>query len=289
MKYGIYYAYWEQEWEADYLYYIKKAAKLGFDILEIAATPLPDYSDAQLADLRACAADNGIILTVGHGPSGAQNLSSADPNVRANAKNFFIDLLKRLYKLDVHVIGGALYSYWPVDYTQPIDKKGDWGRSVESVREIAAVASDCGVDFCLEVLNRFENYLLNTAREGVDFMKQVGHPNVKVMLDTFHMNIEEDSIGGAIRTAGSLLGHFHTGECNRKVPGKGRVPWGEIGEALREIGYQGGVVMEPFVRMGGTVGSNIKVWRDISCDADEAKLDQDARDGLNFSRYMLED
>ncbi|MGE5606759.1 MAG: sugar phosphate isomerase/epimerase family protein [Bacteroidota bacterium] len=288
MKYGIYYAYWEQEWEADYKYYIEKAARLGFDILEIAASPLPEYSDKQLADLKACAADNGIILTVGHGPNPGQNLSSSDPKVRANAKAFFTDLLKRLYKMDIRIIGGALYSYWPVDYTQPIDKQGDWARSVESVHEIAGIAEDCGVNFCLEVLNRFENYLLNTAEEGVRFVKQVGHPNVKVMLDTFHMNIEEDSIGGAIRTAGAYLGHFHTGECNRRVPGKGRVPWREIGEALHDIGYQGGVVMEPFVRMGGTVGSNIKVWRDISCGADENKLDRDAQEALDFSRYMLE-
>lgn len=288
MKYGIYYAYWEQEWEADYKYYIEKAAGLGFDILEIAASPLLNYSNKQLNELKVCAAYNDIILTVGHGPSAEQNLSSADPDVRANAKKFFTELLKRLDKMDIHLIGGALYSYWPVDYTQPIDKKGDWERSVESVREIARVAEDCGVDFCLEVLNRFENYLINTAQEGVDFVKQVDHSSVKVMLDTFHMNIEEDSIGGAIRTAGKYLGHLHTGECNRKVPGKGRVPWNEISEALRDIGYSGGVVMEPFVKMGGTVGSNIKVWRDISGGADEDKLDRDARDALAFSRYMLE-
>lgn len=288
MKYGIYYAYWEQEWEADYRYYIKKAAALGFDILEIAASPLPNYSDSQLAELKACAADSGILLTAGHGPNAGQNLSSPDPAVRANAKAFFTDLLKRLYKLDIHTIGGALYSYWPVDYARPVDKKGDWGRSVESVGEIAKVAEDCGVKFCLEVLNRFENYLLNTAEEGVEFVKQVDHPSVKVMLDTFHMNIEEDSIGGAIRTAGNYLGHFHTGECNRKVPGKGRTPWREIGEALHDIGYNGGVVMEPFVRMGGKVGSDIKVWRDISRGASEDQLDSDARDALNFSRYMLE-
>lgn len=288
MKFGIYYAYWEQEWEADYRYYIEKAARLGFDILEIAATPLSGYSDKQLAELKACAAENGIILTAGHGPSAEQNLSSSDPAVRANAKIFFTDLLKRLYKMDIHLIGGAIYSYWPVDYTRPIDKIGDWERSVESVREIARVAEDCGVNYCLEVLNRFENYLINTAKEGVDFVKQVDHPSVKVMLDTFHMNIEEDGIGGAIRTAGAYLGHLHTGECNRRVPGKGRVPWNEIGEALHDIGYHGGIVMEPFVRMGGTVGSNIKVWRDISCGADEAQLDTDAHHALHFSRYMLE-
>jgi D-psicose/D-tagatose/L-ribulose 3-epimerase len=98
MKHGIYYAYWEHEWKADYTKYIEKVAKLGFDILEIAATPLVDYSDNQLAELKKCAGDNGIILTVNHGPSPEQNLSSADPDIRANAKAFFTDLLQRINK-----------------------------------------------------------------------------------------------------------------------------------------------------------------------------------------------
>ena len=137
------------------------------------------------------------------------------------------------------------------------------------------------------MLNRFENHVLNTAAEGVAFVREVGKPNVKVMLDTFHMNIEEDSFGQAIRTAGPLLGHFHTGEANRRVPGKGRLPWREIGDALREIGYGGAVVMEPFVKMGGGIGRDIKVFRDLSDNADEARMDEDARQGLMFSRYVL--
>lgn len=287
MEHGIYYAYWEQEWAADYLLYIEKAARLGFDILEIAATPLTAYTDRQIYDIRSCAADNGIRLTCGHGPKPAQNLASPDPAIRTGARVFYTDLLRRLEKMDIHLIGGGIYSYWPVDYSKPVDKAGDWGRSVEGVRDIAAIAAECGVLYCLEVLNRFEGYLLNTAEEGVAFTGQVGHPNVKIMLDTFHMNIEEDSIGGAIRTAGPALGHFHTGECNRRLPGKGRMPWWEIGEALRDIRYPGAVVMEPFVRMGGTVGSDIKVWRDMSCGADASQLDADARDALRFSRYIL--
>ena len=196
-------------------------------------------------------------------------------------------MLNRLYKLNIKTIGGALYSYWPVDYTKKIDKTGDRQRSIEGVRDIAKVAEECGVNYCLEALNRFENYLINTAVEAVEFVKQVDNPNVKVMLDTFHMNIEEDSIGGAIRTAGKYLGHFHTGECNRRVPGRGRTPWREIAEALNDIGYEGGVVMEPFVKMGGTVGSDIKVWRDLSAGADEEMMDEEARAGLEFSRFML--
>ena len=102
------------------------------------------------------------------------------------------------------------------------------------------------------------------------------------------MNIEETSIAGAIRTAGSLLGHLHTGECNRMVPGKGRTPWREIGEALRDIQYDGTVVMEPFVAMGGQVGKDIHIWHDISRGATEAQLDKDAQDAVTFQRYMLE-
>ena len=111
-----------------------------------------------------------------------------------------------------------------------------------------------------------------------------GGPNVKVMLDCFHMNIEEDSMGGAIRYAGDHLGHFHIGETNRKVPGKGRMPWDEMAQALRDIHYQGYVVMEPFVKMGGGVGSDIKIWRDLSDGADEAQLDADIAESARFVR-----
>jgi D-psicose/D-tagatose/L-ribulose 3-epimerase len=287
MKFGIYYAYWEKEWYGDYIYYIEKVARLGFDILEIAAHQILKYSDTELSQIKACAAHNGITLTAGIGPTYEQNLSSPDASIRANGKAFFTEVFEYLHKLDIHTIGGALYSYWPIDYTKHVDKKGDWERGVASIQEVSRIAEEYGIVLCLEVLNRFENHIMNTAEEGVAFVKQVDRPNVKVMLDTFHMNIEEDSIGGAIRTAGSLLGHLHTGECNRRVPGKGRIPWKEIGEALREINYTGGIVMEPFVMMGGTVGSQIKVWRDLSNGADEAMLDKDALDALNFSRHMM--
>jgi D-psicose/D-tagatose/L-ribulose 3-epimerase len=287
MKHGIFSAFWEKEWTGNFPYYIEKVAGLGFDILEIAVQQIDKYGDRQLAEIRKCSKDNGIILTAGIGPSPDKDLSSPDPAVREAGAVFFKEMLSRLGKLDVHIIGGALYSYWPVDYSKPVDKEGDRARGIKGISGVADYANDLGIDLCLEVLNRFENHVLNTAAEGVSFVTEVGKPNVKVMLDTFHMNIEEDSIGGAIRTAGPLLGHFHTGECNRRVPGRGRMPWREIGEALRDIRYDRAVVMEPFIRMGGAVGSDIKVWRDLSEGATEAQMDTEARDALVFSRYML--
>lgn len=287
MRHGIYYAYWEKEWAAGYEYYVDKVARLGFDILEVGAAPLPDYTPEQIRSLKSCAQNNGIELTAGYGPTFDHNMSSSDPSIVKNAIEWYKRLFDVMGQLDIHLIGGALYSYWPVNFDNA-DKAEDWKRSVEGMRILAPIAAQYGINMGMEVLNRFENHILNTAEEGVAFVKEVNEDNVKVMLDTFHMNIEETSISEAIRTAGSLLGHFHTGECNRKVPGKGRTPWREIGEALKAVGYDGTVVMEPFVRMGGQVGKDIHVWRDISRGATEEQLDRDAQDAVTFQRYMLD-
>ena len=287
MKFGIYYSFWEQDWGADCLRYVEKVARLGFDVVEIAAHHLNSFAPAHIAEIGRAARDNGIALTAGLGPSPQKNLAAADPAIRKAGRAFFEETLENLGKLDIHVLGGALHSYWPVDYSKPVDKAGDRARGLEGIASLADFAADHGVNLCLEVLNRFENHVLNTAEEGVAFVKEVGKPNVKVMLDTFHMNIEEDSFGAAIRTAGPLLGHFHTGENNRRPPGRGRLPWHEIGTALRAIGYDGAVVMEPFVKMGGEVGRDIRVWRDLSGGADEAAMDEAARQALIFSRYVL--
>ncbi len=287
MKYGIYYAYWEQEWSADYLKYIEKVAKLGFDILEIGAAPLADYSEKKIKDIDKCAKENGITLTVGYGPTFEHNVGSSDKTIRTGALDWYKKTFEAMAVMDAHLIGGALYSYWPMDFSKA-DKSEDLKNSVDGVRMLADLAKNYDIVLGMEVLNRFENHILNTAKEGVDFVKKVDMDNVKVMLDTFHMNIEEESIAAAIRTAGKLLGHFHTGECNRMVPGKGRMPWREIGEALRDIHYDGAVVMEPFVKMGGQVGKDIKVWRDISNNASENDLDIDAKKALEFQKYMFE-
>lgn len=294
MQHGIYYAYWEREWGGDYKRYIRKAAELGFDILEIAAGPLPEYTEGELAGLRKCAEEYGIRLTVGYGPAPENNIASADSKVREHALEFYKDLFWRMEKINATLIGGAIYSCWPIDYSKPVDKKSDWERGIEGISKLGRLGLDYGIEMIgMEVLNRFENHVLNTSKEGVEFVRSVRQlepkaVNVKVMLDTFHMNIEEQSIGNAIRAAGDLLGHFHTGECNRMVPGQGRTPWREIRDALHDVGYDGAVVMEPFVIPGGTVGKDIRVWRNIVEDTTEEALDRDAKEALEFQRYMLD-
>ncbi len=287
MKYGIYFAYWEKEWNTEIVPYIRKVKELGFDILEISCASLVHTSAQELQILKETAADNGVILTAGYGPGPSENLASPDPAIVENAITFYTDILQKLEYLQIHTIGGGIYSYWPVDYTRPIDKPADWARSVTNVRKVGQIAEGCGVHYCLEVLNRFEGYLLNTAEEAKQFVEEVGLDSVMIMLDTFHMNIEEDNMADAIRLAGNKLGHFHVGENNRRVPGKGKLPWADIGAALREIDYTGAVVMEPFVTQGGTVGKDILIWRDLSHGADHFRLDEDAAGSVAFLRHVF--
>ncbi|MCF0145667.1 MAG: sugar phosphate isomerase/epimerase [Eubacterium sp.] len=287
MKYGIYFAYWEKEWDADQAKYIRKVKELGFDALELSCAMLKHITEEKLREIRKMAESEGVMLTAGYGPGPSENLGSSDPTVQQHAIAFFTDILKKLEVLDIHKIGGGIYSYWPVDYSRPIDKAGDWERSVRNVRTVGKIAGECGVDYCLEVLNRFEGYLINTCEECKRFVEEVDVDAVKIMLDTFHMNIEEDSMIEAIQLAGKRLGHFHVGENNRRLPGKGRMDWYQIGMALRSIGYDGTVVMEPFVQTGGGVGSDIKIWRDLSHSASAEQLDRDAAESVAFLRYVF--
>ncbi len=287
MKFGTYYAYWEQEWKADYHYYLDKVAKLGFDLLEVGAHDISEMSDAEIKGIKDAAAKAGITMTAGIGMPQSCDVSSADPAVRERGKERLRKGIVAMEKLGVPSIGGIIYSYWPCDYTKPVDKPGVRARALESTRELADFAAKHGVELMMEVVNRFEHFLLNTSEEGVNFVKDVDKKNVKVMLDCFHMNIEEDFMGDAIRHAGKLLGHFHVGECNRKVPGQGHMPWAEMGKALRDIGYKGGIVMEPFVKPGGTVGSEIKVWRDLRPGVTGEALDREIAESLVFLRKQF--
>lgn len=289
MKYGIYYAYWEKEWGGNFVPYTEKCARLGFDILEVACGAFDREDDRFFRELAAAAKANGLRLTGGYGPRKGHDLAGTDPAQVEAAFRFYADMFRKMELAGIDRLGGALYSYWPAQCTPETDKAADTDRSVARMQRLADLAADHGITLCMEALNRFEGYMINTADECLTYVRAVNRPNVKVMLDTFHMNIEEDSLTDAIRKSGPLLGHFHVGEANRRCPGpNGRFDWAAIGRALRSIGYAGGVVMEPFVRMGGQVSRDVSLWRDLSGGASNEQLDQDAATSLTWLRSVME-
>ena len=287
MNYGIYYAYWEKEWGGDFIPYIERVKRLGFDVLEVACHDFLNVEDEYLYRLKNEAEKQKIVLTGGYGPDINHNISSEKAEVVKAAFDRFEIIFQKMQKAGIKKLGGGLYSYWPVNFMLPFNKEKDLKRGIENIAELADMASEYDITLGMEVLNRYEGYMLNTAAEAIDFVSRVNRKNVKVMLDTFHMNIEEDSMGDAIRQVGDLLGHFHIGEANRRPPhGKGRIPWEEIGEALHDINYTGDVVMEPFVRMDGQIGKDIRIWHDFSNGCSNDELDKYAANAVTYLKNM---
>jgi D-psicose/D-tagatose/L-ribulose 3-epimerase len=281
---GIHYGYWTQYWDSDPIQFIGRAQKCGFDVLEINAPKITRMSDKERDVLKSAAEKAGLSLTYSIGLKDDMDLASEDAAVRKNGIAFLQDVSRAMNYLGGTIMAGINYSSWPRKLAPGEDKRVLTDRAVEGVREAIKAAEDCDVIFCVEVVNRFEQFMMNTAAEGIAFAERVGSPNCKILLDTFHMNIEEDSLSGCLIEAGPWLGHFHLGETNRRPPGRGRVPWPEVFGALREIKYEGAVVMEPFLVPGGEVGRDISVFRDLLGDGD---LDEEAARSVKFVQSEL--
>jgi D-psicose/D-tagatose/L-ribulose 3-epimerase len=147
---------------------------------------------------------------------------------------------------------------------------------------LAAFAAKHDVILCLEPLNRFETSFMNLAEQAIEVVDRVDHPACKIMLDTFHMNIEESSLGEAIRAVGPRLQHVHACENNRGAPGSGNVTWEAVASALEEIGYDGPVVIESFTPAVKSIARAVCIWRPLAESQDALAVD-----GLGFLRRLL--
>jgi D-psicose/D-tagatose/L-ribulose 3-epimerase len=282
---GIYYAFWTKEWDVDFFPFIGKVKRLGFDQLEINGGTFATMTPAERERLVDEAKRQDLILSYGIGLTSDHDVSSLDESVRQNGVKFMRGMIEAVGKAGGGMISGTVHSSWPS--TLPagaMDKRPYLERSLASVKEYVKTAEDNNVILNVEVINRFEQYLLNTCEEALAYVEEVGSPACGILLDTFHMNIEEDSIPEAIRKAGGHLSALHLGETNRKPPGLGRMPWGEIREALDDIDFDGPLVMEPFITSGGRVGRDIGVWRDLIINPDHDAL---ARESAAFVRRTL--
>ena len=282
---GIYYAYWTHDWDADFVPFVEKARALGFDTLEVNSGTVATMSGEERARLKDAARAASVELTSCIGLPKEHDVASPEASVRRRGVEFLKRQAETLADAGIRELGGIIYGCWPGALPEgESDKRPYWDRSVASMKEAIKAAEDHDVLFHMEVVNRFEQYLLNTAEEAVRYVGEVGSPNCQLLLDTFHMNIEEDSFHDAIVAAGDVLGHFHVGETNRRAPGRGRIPWDEVARALKEIDYRGSIVMEPFLTPGGEVGRDIRVYRDLSVGID---LDAEAERAVRFLREKL--
>jgi D-psicose/D-tagatose/L-ribulose 3-epimerase len=164
----------------------------------------------------------------------------------------------------------------------PAERARDTDLLVENLRWLAEYAGDHGVTLCIEPLNRFETSFINLASQAIEVIDRVDHPACQILLDTFHMNIEEKSLGDAIRVAGPRLRHVHACENDRGTPGTGNIDWDDIAQALKDINYDGPVVIESFTAKVKTIARAAAIWRPLA-DTQDAL----AEEGLAFLRQLL--
>lgn len=150
----------------------------------------------------------------------------------------------------------------------------EWKWGVDSMRTVAEHAGKVNVTLGVEALNRFECYLLNTHADSARFCREVRHPNCRMMYDTFHANIEEKSISLAIHSCADMLCHVHISENDRSTPGKGLVRWCENFDALRQINYNGLLMVEAFGLALPELAAATKIWRKMF--ESEEQLSRDA-------------
>lgn len=292
-KIGIHYAFWGNSWDIDIMERIRYASQIGFECMDV--TP-PDYLTNleydRMSELKKCSEQYGVEMNFCIGFPKAKDMASPEASVRKAGIEYSKRMIEAVSFMGGKMLSGILYSCWPYLYDHPIsraDKEDAWKRGLESVQKVLPVADDFGVDYAIELVNRFEQYILNSVDEGLKFCEQLQHPNVGLLIDVFHANIEEDSISGAIRKAGSRLKHMHVSENNRRLPGTGHhINWEEVFASIKEIDFQGAVVMEPFIEGFGEVGNDLRIWRDLEQDVSKEARDRYLTDAIRFIKKGLE-
>jgi D-psicose/D-tagatose/L-ribulose 3-epimerase len=277
MKFGVHIATWMKTWQDDVVPYIEDAARLGFDGVELS---LLGMTDNNIARVRKMLQDNHLEVTCTTGLAMSQDITSDDSDVRKEGLRYLEHSIKTTAALGSPLLTGVIYAPWGKRVMQQRGER--WARSVEALKAVAPFAAEYGVTLGIEAINRFETDLVNTAAQAVQMASDVNEKNVGVLLDTYHMNMEEKQIGLSLQRSKDKLIHVHCVENDRGVPGSGHIPWADVFNGLKAMNYNGWLTLELFIQANQTVSPDLSIWRDIEANPHEA-----ARQGLHFLRESM--
>ena len=257
-----------------------KVAEMGFDWIEI---PLESLGDLDYEMGAKLIADNGLGASCCAAMGPDRDLIHSDPNIRANGRAYIRGCIEACETLGVTNLVGPIYSAVGRTWAMTDEERArDTDQLVESLKELAAYAGDHGVVLGIEPLNRFETSFINLAAQAITVVDRVDNPACKIMLDTFHMNIEEKSLGDAIRAAGPRLIHLHACGNDRGAPGAGNIDWNDVAQGLADIDYDGPVVIESFTAKVKSIARAAAIWRPLAPSQDAL-----AAEGVKFLKQLL--
>lgn len=277
MKLGIHAYAWCSQWSNDTLDLIDRVKELGLDFIELPLMTLETFDvkavKQRLDEVKIESCTSTVLLN-------DTDITSDDPKIREKGIEYLKKCVKATSDIGATNFSGVIYSkHVKIPKNRPTEK--DWKYSADALREIGEYAATLNVNVGIEAVNRYETYLINTCEQALKLKEMIGLDNIKVHLDTYHMNIEEKSFYDATVKAGKDLIHYHLCENDRGIPGTGTVDWDGIFKALSEINYQGYAALENFVDT--TDNMNTWVWRQLAPDGDTL-----VREGVAFIRSKME-
>jgi D-psicose/D-tagatose/L-ribulose 3-epimerase len=267
MRLGVNTLIWSAEFDAALIPF-DKLRKVEVEGLEI---PVFDPKNIDAKALKQTLKEHKLACTlVSINPAGANPIST-DAKVRDKALKHWKQVIDTAAELDCELICGP--SYAPVgDLPGRRRNAEEWIWAVEFHQKLAPFLKKKGVELAVEPLNRFETYFLNTAEDAVKFVEEVDSPNIGVLLDSFHSNIEDKSVAVAYRQCGKHLKHVHTCENDRGIPGSGHVDWPGILRSLQVMGYDGWLTIESFNSTIPELSAATAIWRDLAPHPDDIAI-----------------
>ncbi|MEA2523195.1 MAG: D-psicose/D-tagatose/L-ribulose 3-epimerase [Thermomicrobiales bacterium] len=252
----------------------------GFDQIEIPVENPGDWDPVRTAELLSRLDLRVSVCCV----MGAGRDFTVDDRATVEATRDYLRIcVDTAVTVDATVVAGPMYA--PTGKTwlmEPGERATVVGRIVEGLRPVAEYAGERGVKLGIEPINRFETSVVNTAEQALEIVERIDSASCGVLLDSFHMNIEEKRPATAIRSVGSRLVHFHACGTDRGTPGADHTAWEEIFAALIDIEYRGALVIESFTAENTSIAAATSIWRRLAPTQDEI-----ATGGLAFLRQML--
>lgn len=282
LKLGVSTWLWTSPFNTETIGLFPKIKEMGYDIVEI---PVEDPALIDVKKVKKALDDNGLEATICGAFGPGRDFTNDDPVYHKTSFDYIEACLDICNGLGAGFFGGPMYSaVGKARLVSPEKKKQEWDRAVKNLQKVCELAHSKGLEIALEPLNRFESDLINTTEDVMRLVNDINHPAAKILLDAFHMNIEEPDIEKAIKLAGDKLIHMQVSENYRGTPGTGQTRWDSYRRGLEAIDYQGAVSIESFTPEVKELAGAVCIWKPLVPSQDEF-----AREGLKFLRQWAKD
>ena len=257
MKYGMNMLLWTTDLDESHYALLEQLKGIGYDGVEV---PIFDTDVAKFERLGAKLDEIGLERTAVTIATGEANPISDSAEIREAAVTQLKQTVDACKAAGSSMLCGPFHSALG-EFSGKGPTQDEWNDGKETLTQVADYAQEAGVTLVLEYLNRFELYFLNCAEDCSRFVREIDHPHLRMMYDTFHANIEEKDIAAAIRTCIEQTVHVHISENDRSTPGEGNVDWDTSFATLKEVGYDGWLVVEAFGLALPDLAAATKIWR----------------------------